>query len=164
MPKFDEQLHQSTSSIWTACRQITGIVERWFSDVILHDKDGNEIDSTHPLDVTLQGQWTVTGDSPTNDVKVITKAAEVGKRHVVTAFEAVISGAAAGSDIVIVLKDDSTVIWKTISGNAAARGARVGFTGVNIEITENKAVTLNSTAGGAACVVSLNMAGHTKDA
>jgi predicted NBD/HSP70 family sugar kinase len=158
MPKYDEDLHQSDSLIWTACRQIVGIVERWFSDVILHDKDGNEIDSDHPLDVALQNQWTVTGDSTTGTAKTITKAAEEGKKHVITAFEAVISEAAASTDIIITLEDDDTVIWKTVIGNATARGGRVFVSGVNIEITGD--ATLNSSAD--TSIVSLNMSGYTR--
>ena len=108
-------------------------------------------------------EWSVTGNSATNTAKTITKAAEAGKKHVVTAFEVVISGAAAGADISIALKDDTTVKWQTYIGSGAVRGERVGIVFAHgIEITENKNANLVVGAGGASVVTSLNMAGYTK--
>lgn len=122
----------------------------------LHYADGTTNYAGYPL-------WTVTGDSNANAEKTISKVAETGRRHYVVAVEAVISGAVAGSDITVELKDgDTTVKWKTVIGSGAARGARAGFALPNpIAMSAGNAANLVASAGGAACVVTLNLAGYT---
>jgi hypothetical protein len=108
-------------------------------------------------------EWAVTGDSAANTAQTITKAAEASNKHVVTAFEVVISGAAAGADISVALKDGDTVKWQTYIGTSAVRGERVGIVFAHgIEMTTNTAANLVVGAGGASVVTSANMAGYTK--
>jgi hypothetical protein len=107
--------------------------------------------------------WTLTGTSDANTAKTITKAGVAGYKHVVTAFEVVIRGAAAGADISVALKDGSTVKWQTYIGSGAVRGERVGVAfSHGIEMSANGTVTLVVGGGGASVVTELNMAGRTE--
>lgn len=110
--------------------------------------------------------WTVTGSSTANAAKTITKAASTGYSHYITGFEVAISGAAAGADIDITLKDDAagtpTTYWKTYIGTAAAVGSRVVVTfPVPIKLGLSKTADLVVGAGGASCITNLNIAGFT---
>lgn len=113
----------------------------------------------------LPGEWSATQDSAANASQTLTKALEASKRHYVTGFDVGISGAAAGADITITLKDGTTAKWKTVIGNAAAVGTRVlwGFTG-GLEMTAATAVNLEVTAGGASVVTHANLSGFTANA
>jgi hypothetical protein len=107
--------------------------------------------------------WTATGTSDANTAKTITKAAAAGYKHVVTSFEVVIRGAAAGADISVALKDGSTVKWQTYLGVGAVRGERTGMVFAHgIEMSTNSAVTLVVGAGGASVITELSMAGRTE--
>jgi hypothetical protein len=137
--------------------------------VKVSDPDGAylaEVDSDGNLCVKLNksiGEWAVTGTSTANTEQTITKAAEAGKKHVVTAFEVVIRGAAAGTDISVALKDGTTVKWQTYIGSGAVRGERVGIVFAHgIEMTTNTAANLYVGAGGASVITEANMAGYTK--
>jgi phage minor structural protein len=107
-------------------------------------------------------KWSVTGDSAANSGLSISRAGESGRIHVVTGFEAVISGAAAGADIIVELRRNTTLLWKSVIGSASPRGARTGLTRAEIEALAGEAVSLNATAGGTGCVVTLNLVGYTR--
>lgn len=106
--------------------------------------------------------WSETGDSDPNTALTLTHAAEAGKRHYVTMIEVAISGAAAGADITVELKDGDTTKWKEIIGNGATQGERVGFVYLHgIKMNENSDVNLVVSAGGDGVVTHVNMAGKT---
>lgn len=110
-----------------------------------------------------QVRWSTSEDSAANTAKTLTKAAEAGKKHVVTDFEVAISAAAAGADITVELKDGATLKWKTILGSAAARGAKVDYhSAIGIELSDNAAANLVVSAGGAGTVTHLSMGGFTR--
>ena len=108
--------------------------------------------------------WSVTGDSSANVAKTITKAAVAGERHYITGFDVSISGADAGADITISLKDGSTDKWKVVIGSGSARGATRScrFDGAPIMMTVNTAANLVVTAGGALVITHLNLNGYTQ--
>jgi hypothetical protein len=109
------------------------------------------------------GLWSVNNTSAANAAVTTSKAAEPGKRHYVTGFSAVISGAAAANDISVELRDGATVKWREYIGSGAARGARVAVnlgTG-GIEMSVNAAVNLVVSAGGAGVVTDANLVGFT---
>jgi hypothetical protein len=111
-------------------------------------------------------EWSVTQTSTANTEQTLPKASGGGTtKHVVTGFEVVIRGAAAGADISVQLKDGSTVKWQTYLGSGALRGERVGIVFAHgIEMTAATAVTLVVGAGGASVISEANMAGYTKAA
>lgn len=107
--------------------------------------------------------WTVTGDSPVNDIKNITKAAIVGKNHYLTKIEVGVSAAAVGAaEVTITVKDGATLLWKTFIGATSVRGTQkvIDFN-PPLQLSTNSAINIDSSAGGAACVITLNMAGYT---
>lgn len=111
-------------------------------------------------------EWSVVGTSEANTAATITKASGGGTtKHVITAIEVVIRGAAAGADISVALLDNVTVKWQTYFGVGAVRGERVGIVFAHgIEMTAATAVNLTVGAGGASVIAELNMAGYTKAA
>lgn len=124
---------------------------------------------TNALPVQLSGSFpanavpfTVTGDSGANAAQTITKAAEAGKSHYITAIEVVLTGATSASAISVKLNDDATTIWKSAIGLGSARGTRTGIAlPFPIKITTGKKVDLVVDAGGASTVTYANMSGYT---
>lgn len=109
--------------------------------------------------------WSEVGDSAANGALTVTKAApgEAGESHCATAFEVVISGAAAAADITVELKSGATVKWRSVIGSGAARGARVSKSFPNpIACGIGEAVTLTATAGGIGVICSGSLAGFTR--
>ena len=114
----------------------------------------------------VQGQDRSTWDE--NDVSVantaitITHAAEAGKRHIVTGFEALVLGAALSNDVTVELREDATVRWRTGLGDAAPEGERTGLMFAKPrEFGLNTAVSLVAIAGGALATITLSMTGYT---
>ena len=106
--------------------------------------------------------WTVSADSAANSSQTLTKSAGSNQHHYVNAFEVVISGAAAGGDITVVLKAGGTQKWKTVIGSGAARGERTGICFTNpIDMGLAADVTLEVSAGGAGVVTSANLEGFS---
>ncbi len=113
--------------------------------------------------VALVGCWSVTGDSTANAAKTVTKDAEAGKTHYITAIDVVISAAAAANDISIVLKSNTTAKWTGYIGNAAVRGTPYTRQfSQPIQLTAGEAANLVVAAGGSNVITSVNMAGYTK--
>ena len=109
-----------------------------------------------------QSSWSVTSDSTANAAVTLSRAAETGKRHYITAFEAVLRGAAAGADTRVELRNGATVMWDTYIGNAAPRGERVGAVFTHpIELTANTAANLVVAAAGASALTTVSMSGFT---
>lgn len=143
---------------------------------------GSAVGPSNPVDVEIQGSlpagsaalgsvsldhgipcWAITQDSAANTAQTLTMAAEAAKKHYITALEVVLSGAAAGADIAIVLKDGATAKWKTIIGNAAAVGTRVTMAFPQpVELSENTAANLEVGGGGASAITTANLSGYTK--
>lgn len=108
--------------------------------------------------------WSQTQDSAANTAQTITKAAGgSGVIHYATGFEVVLSAAAAANDITIELKDGAAVLWKTIIGSTAARGARVSQNfSFPIVGTANTAMTLVISAGGVGAITTANLMGYSR--
>jgi len=116
--------------------------------------------------LAAENSWSLSADSEADTAKTLTKTASAGVSHYITAFEVVISGAAAVATITVELKEDAAgdpvTKWKTVIGIASPIGTRVGITLPNpIKITTNKTADLVVTAGGANVVTSCNLAGFT---
>ena len=107
--------------------------------------------------------WTAMGTSAANTTQTVTMAAVSTKKHYVFAFEVALRAADAGNDMVIELRDGSTAKWKTVIGNGAPRGERIGIVFPKpIEMSINTAVNLVVPAGGTGCITEANIAGETK--
>lgn len=111
---------------------------------------------------SMPAEWTVTGTSSANATVTVSKAGVGGQKHVITGYLVVIRGAAAGADIGVALKDNTTVKISDYIGNAAPRGTRVGITGLNIEMTTNTQANLAVDAGGASVICEATFWGYTK--
>lgn len=106
--------------------------------------------------------WTVSGDSVAATAQTITKAGATGRKHLITAIEIVVTGAAVANDMFIQLQDGSTTVWKSAIGSGSPRGQRVGAVFTHpIALTAGNAANLVVDAGGAGVVASINMAGFT---
>lgn len=114
----------------------------------------------YPLGAT---KWTVTATSVANTEASATIAAVADKKHYCLGYLAVIRGASAGSDVLITTKDDTTVKITDAFGNGCAQGTRIGIVSSIpiLEGTVNKAMSLNSAAGGANAIIELTMWGYT---
>jgi len=85
------------------------------------------VSATNPVPVVEAWSWSITGDSAANTAQTLTKAAVAGKTHYIFGLEVVIKGAAAGADIDIELKDDTTAIYKTCIGMPLLSGLTLDF-------------------------------------
>lgn len=88
-------------------------------------------------------------------------APDVGHSMIVTSYFAVITAAAAGSDVLVTIEDeDDTVLWSDNFGATAARGTRLGIVfgfDAGIPVTAGKGVKIVTAAGGASCVIRSGM-------
>ncbi len=117
-----------------------------------------------PLPVQEQDRstWDENGVSAAGGAITITHAAEAGKRHIITGFEALALGAALGNDVTIELREDAIVRWRTGLGNAALEGERTGLMfSTPREFGLETAANLVSDAGGAGVLMTLSMTGYT---
>ena len=115
-----------------------------------------------PVQEQDRSTWDETGVSGANAALTITHAAEAGKRHVVTGFEALVLGAALGNDVTVDLQEEATNRWSTGLGNAAPVGERTGLMFAKPrEFGLNTAVNLVAIAGGAGATITLSMTGYT---
>lgn len=110
--------------------------------------------------------WTAQGDSAANAAQTVTKAAEAGKKHIVTYFEVVLRGAAAAADAGVDLQEGAVSKHKTWIGSGAARGTRipVELPDGGWELATNVAANLVIDAAGAGAITSAVMHGYTVDA
>lgn len=115
-----------------------------------------------PVQEQDRSTWDENGVSGANAALTITHAAEAGRRHVVTGFEAVVLGAALGNDVTVLLQEDANTRWSTGMGNAAAVGERTGLMfSKPREFGLNTAVNLAALAGGAGATITLSVSGYT---
>ncbi len=115
-----------------------------------------------PVQDQDRSEWDENGVSAPGGAITITHAAEAGKRHIVTGFEAVSLGAALGNDVTIDLLDAATPRWRTGLGNAAVEGERTGLMfSKPREFDLNTDVNLVAIAGGAGVILTLSMTGYT---
>jgi hypothetical protein len=111
--------------------------------------------------VPLAG-WSVSEASSANTAKTITKTASATQQHIAMMVDVTVSGAAAGSDIAVQLKDDTTIKWQTSIASGTAEGTRiVAEFPTGIVGTLNKNMTLTAGAGGAGCVMLLTLHGYS---
>ena len=112
--------------------------------------------------ISEETDWSEVDDSGANAAVTITHAAEAGKRHYITGFEAVVSGAVLGNDVEVELLEGATVRWRTFLGSGLTQGERSGIMLQRpIRMGVNAAVALSAAAGGAAAVITVNLGGYT---
>ena len=130
----------------------------------LGDESGNEYTAANPIPTKVVGSViTVTQDSLANATNTITIAGVAGQSIYVEAIEVAISGAVAGNDINVLLKDGTTTKWKTVIGSGASRGTRVGMVlPMPIKITAGANLILAVDAGGASVITTANVAYEQK--
>ncbi len=115
-----------------------------------------------PVQEQDKSTWDENGVSAAGGSITITHAAEAGKRHIITGFEALALGAALGNDVTIELREDAIVRWRTGLGNAALQGERTGLMFPKPrEFGLATAANLVSDAGGAGVLMTLSMTGYT---
>lgn len=117
------------------------------------------------IDFLAVTEWTEVDDSAVDTAQTVTHAAEADRRHYVTCFEVVVSGADVGAaDINIEILEGATVRWRTKIGANSVRGERSGvvFQKVPVQIAIGSAVSLTASAGGAGVVTTLNLGGQTR--
>ncbi len=117
------------------------------------------------LDFLAVTEWTEVLDSAPDTAQTVTHAGEADRRHYVTCFEVVVSGADVGvADITIELLEGATPRWRTKIGANSVRGERTGvvYQKVPIQIASGSAVSLTASAGGAGVVTTLNLGGQTR--
>lgn len=130
----------------------------------IHDENGNRLEivgGAAKVSITgsLASVLSVTQDSSANAINTLTVAGVVGQSIYVEAVEVVISGASAGSDIKVLLKDEATTKWKTVIGSGANRGTRVGIVlPMPIKITSGVNLILSIDAGGSSVITTANVA------
>lgn len=119
------------------------------------------LDGTRVVRERLGAEWTQVGSSAANTAQTLTQAAGgAGIRNFCYGFAVQVIGAAAVSDTLIELKDDTTVKWRAYIGAGAAKGSVYSITFPKpIQGTANKAMTLEVAAGGASVVTVANMLG-----
>lgn len=107
--------------------------------------------------------WLVTADSAAAGAGTVTKAAVAGQTHYIDGFSVAIRGGAAANDIVITIKDGTTIIYTDCIGSTAASGTVTGICFPSpIACTLGNACTLNITAGGTGVISSGNLFGKTR--
>ena len=98
---------------------------------------------------------TTTGSA--NTAATHTIAAVSNEQILIHGFEVVIAGAAAASDILIEIEDNTTPVWQTVIGTAAAIGTRTGAMFAKpIRITKGNAMNLQVAAGGSSVVARIS--------
>lgn len=112
--------------------------------------------------VSLPLAWAISQDSTANSPQTLTRAAESGKTHYITAIEVSISGAAAGNDVSIELRSGSTKKWKGFIGSGLGSGVKYGvvFT-TPVELNVGEDANLVVAAGGTSVVTTANLSGFT---
>ena len=106
--------------------------------------------------------WGITTDSAANAPVTLTRGAVAGMRHIITGFEAIITGASPTIDIPIILRLGGAIFWKSFIGSGSARGSRVGFMDSKIATAINAGASIEAAAGGAGVVVTLNLSGYSR--
>jgi len=115
-----------------------------------------------PVQDQDRSEWDENGVSAPGGAITITHAAEAGKRHIITGFEALALAAALGNDVTIEIREDAIVRWRTGLGNAALEGERTGLMfSKPREFGLATAVNLVAIAGGAGVILTLSMTGYT---
>ena len=115
-----------------------------------------------PVQEQDRSSWDENGVSAAGGAITITHAAEPGKRHIITGFEALALGAALGNDVTIELREDAAVRWRTGLGDAALVGERTGLMfSKPREFGLNAEASLVADAGGAGVLMTLTLTGYT---
>jgi hypothetical protein len=115
-----------------------------------------------PVQDQDRSTWDENDVSGADAALTITHAAEAGKRHIVTGFEALALGAALGNDVTVDLQEGAVNRWRTGLGDASPVGERTGLIFAKPrEFGLNTAVNLVAIAGGAGVTITLSMTGYT---
>ncbi len=119
------------------------------------------------LAITNQTNWPGEGTSAANVEQTISVAAPgAGKRHVITGYFVCLTGADAGADASVQIRDGATVKIQDYIGSGTKRGDRIGVILPResyIRCTENTAASLYVAAAGASCVTNGVLLGFTED-
>lgn len=116
--------------------------------------------STAPALVRALESWAVSGESAVNSALTISRAGEAGRKHIITAVEVVIRGAAAAVDIPVTVSAPS-IIWRAVIGSGSPSGSRTGMVGVSLGGATGSASSVSVPAGGAGVIIAVNLAGYT---
>jgi hypothetical protein len=108
-------------------------------------------------------EWVVTGDSVADTIGKVSVAAASGKVHCLTKAEVGISGAVTGAaGIVVTIKSGTATLYKTFIPAAAAIGTTKTLDFLPaIRTASGAELSLNTTAGGANCVATMNIVGYS---
>lgn len=115
-----------------------------------------------PVRDVLWPTFALVGTSATNAGLTLTLPAQAGVIHVVTGMEAVNSGAATAVDVSLVIRRGAIELWRSFLGSGAARGTRTGFVSNILQGEVNQAISVESIAGGAGCLITLNLSGYSR--
>lgn len=108
-------------------------------------------------------EWSYIETSGENAAASIIVNGVANRAHIITGFEVVIRGGEAGADMVIEVKDDTAAVYKTVIGEGAPSGERVGIVfNKGIIIESGNDVSLEVPAGGVGVITELNLVGFTK--
>lgn len=115
-----------------------------------------------PSHLRVLDGWTVSSDSGANSPQTLTRTGFTSQAHYINTIEVAISGASAGADVFVILKEGATVRWKSVIGLGAARGERTGVAFANpIRFERGVDAVLEVAAGGAGVVTHANLEGFT---
>lgn len=122
-----------------------------------------DVDALKTLVNTGIGQWTAAGVSAANTDQTVSKAAVAGVAHYITGVDVFIRGGSPTADMVIELRDGSTVKWSGVIGAGTASGSRCTLM-INspILMSVNTAANLYVPAGGAGVISFATLIGYTR--
>jgi len=107
--------------------------------------------------------FSVTATSSANVAGVATVAAVDGKQHYILGYLVALRSASASADILVTLKDNTTVKLTDVIGNASPTGTSAEkVSSMPIVIgTVNTAMNLGASAGGTGAITELTVWGYT---
>lgn len=114
--------------------------------------------------------WSVEHRPAAATQATISKAAQVGFKHIITSITACIAAVGTASGVVVAVLRDSTtgagnVLWSGVMSVPVAGSQNLVLSDLRIEGVKSQAVTLEFTgAGAAATVESVAMTGYTEQA
>jgi len=106
--------------------------------------------------------WAIVSTSSANTAAEAKVTAEADKKHYISGFTVALRGADASNDVIIEVKDGSTVIMRDVIGDQAEKGARVHCSlPIPLSCGTSADATLSVGAAGADAITELSMFGFT---
>ena len=111
-------------------------------------------------------EWAIQHQPGSNVQATISRAADSGGRHIATALTATLSGNAAAGPFTVNLRDGATgagtILWSSVIGIVGADSKSISLSNLQIEGTENTAMTLEfDAAGGSNKEETVSLIGYT---